>query len=54
MRLAPSVPTAGIRDAEDLAALVEIAQFAEGRTGFDELGAYLDRRVELFLKEAGG
>ncbi|MDQ0943995.1 hypothetical protein [Streptomyces sp. V1I1] len=32
-RLAPSVPTAGIRDAEDLAALVEIAQFAEGRTG---------------------
>ncbi|WUS35499.1 hypothetical protein OG357_28675 [Streptomyces sp. NBC_01255] len=53
-RLAPSVPTAGIRDAEDLAALVEVAQFAEGRTGFDELGAYLDRRVELFLKGAGG
>ncbi|KQX13080.1 hypothetical protein ASC82_10790 [Streptomyces sp. Root431] len=53
-RLAPSVPTAGIRDAEDLAALVEIAQFAEGRTGFAELRAYLDRRVELFLKGAGG
>ncbi|MET9375018.1 hypothetical protein ABZX98_12815 [Streptomyces sp. NPDC002992] len=51
-RLAPSVPTAGIRDAEDLAALVEIAQFAEGRTGLAELRAYLDRRVELFLKEA--
>ncbi|GGT63744.1 MULTISPECIES: hypothetical protein [Streptomyces] len=51
-RLAPSVPTAGIRDAEDLAALVEIAQFAEGRTGFAELRAYLDRRVELFLKGA--
>ncbi|MFF5936455.1 hypothetical protein [Streptomyces sp. NPDC012508] len=49
-RLAPSVPTAGIRDAEDLAALVEIAQFAEGRTGLAELLAYLDRRVELFLK----
>ncbi|MGW8351020.1 hypothetical protein [Streptomyces wedmorensis] len=52
-RLAASVPTAGMRDAEDLAALVEIAQFAEGRTGFTELRAYLDRRVEHFLTEAG-
>ncbi|WP_314617628.1 hypothetical protein [Streptomyces stackebrandtii] len=52
-RLAPSVPTAGIRDAEDLAALVEIAQFAEGRTGFAELRTYLDRRVELFLRPTG-
>jgi hypothetical protein len=51
-RLAPSVPTAGIRDAEDLAALVEIAQFAEGRTGLPELQAYLDRRTERFLQEA--
>ncbi|MEU6986371.1 hypothetical protein ABZ946_23520 [Streptomyces sp. NPDC046324] len=51
-RLAPSVPTAGIRDAEDLAALVEIAQFAEGRTGLADLLAYLDRRVELFLRGA--
>ncbi|MFC8552870.1 hypothetical protein ACFUMI_35680 [Streptomyces sp. NPDC057273] len=49
-RLTPGVPTAGIRDAEDLAALVEIAQFAEGRTGLAELRAYLDRRVELFLQ----
>ncbi|MFI6102587.1 hypothetical protein [Streptomyces sp. NPDC051310] len=49
-RLAPSVPTAGIRDAEDLPALVEIAQFAEGRTGLADLQAYLDRRVELFLR----
>ena len=51
-RLAPSVPTAGIRDAEDLAALVEIAQFAEGRTGLPELQAYLDRRTERFLQGA--
>lgn len=51
-RLAPSVPTAGIRDAEDLAALVEIAQFAEGRTGLPELQAYLDRRTERFLEGA--
>ncbi len=48
-RLAPGVPTAGIRDAEDLASLVEIARFAEGRTGAAELKAYLDRRVALFL-----
>jgi hypothetical protein len=44
-RLAPSVPTAGIRDAEDLPALVELAQFAEGRTGLAELTAYLDSRA---------
>lgn len=44
-RLSPGVPTAGIRDAEDLPALVEIAQFAEGRTGLAELAAYLDARA---------
>lgn len=55
-RLAPSVPTAGIRDAEDLPTLVEIAQFAEGRTGLAELQAYLDRRIKSFLlrHEGGG
>ncbi|MFJ8646517.1 hypothetical protein ACIRNI_10385 [Streptomyces sp. NPDC093546] len=53
-RLAPSVPTAGIRDAEDLPALVEVAQFAEGRTGLAELRAYFDRRVELFLRAREG
>ncbi|MEU3608101.1 hypothetical protein AB0E83_22040 [Streptomyces sp. NPDC035033] len=50
-RLGPSVPTVGIRDAEDLPALVEIARFAEGRTGLTELRAYLDRRVADFLAE---
>ncbi|MGW6742150.1 hypothetical protein ACWGDX_15735 [Streptomyces sp. NPDC055025] len=50
-RLAPSVPTAGIRDAEDLPALVEIAQFAEGRTSLAELRAYLDRRVRRFVDD---
>ncbi|MET8575256.1 hypothetical protein [Streptomyces sp. NPDC005012] len=44
-RLSPTVPTAGIRDAEDLPALVEIAQFAEGRTGPAGLTAYLDARA---------
>ncbi|MFF3175152.1 hypothetical protein ACFVQ0_21310 [Streptomyces sp. NPDC057900] len=48
-RLAPSVPTAGIRDAEDLPALVEIAQFSEGRTGPAALHAYLDRQVARFV-----
>ncbi|PCG82272.1 hypothetical protein CIB93_30980 [Streptomyces sp. WZ.A104] len=50
-RLAAGVPTAGIRDAEDLPALVEIARFAEGRTGAAELHAYLGRRVARFLGE---
>ncbi|MFE4366682.1 hypothetical protein ACFRMN_00230 [Streptomyces sp. NPDC056835] len=50
-RLAASVPTAGIRDAEDLPALVEVAQFAEGRTGLAELRAYLDGRVRRFVDD---
>jgi hypothetical protein len=50
-RLAPTVPTAGIRDAENLVALVELARFAEGRSGFAELRAHLARRVEVFLGE---
>ncbi|PWI13290.1 hypothetical protein DI272_03440 [Streptomyces sp. Act143] len=52
-RLAPSVPTAGVRDAEDLPALVEIAQFAEGRTGLAELTAYLDARAERLAAVPG-
>ncbi len=50
-RLAPSVPTAGIRDAENLPALVELAAFAEGRTGLPELQAHLSRRIGEFLRE---
>lgn len=53
-RLAPGVPATGIRDAEDLPALVEIARFAEGREGLAALRAYLDRRVELFLAAHSG
>ncbi|MEW2159791.1 hypothetical protein AB0950_31610 [Streptomyces sp. NPDC007189] len=44
-RLSPAVPTAGIRNAEDLPSLVELAQFAEGRTGLAELIAYMDTRA---------
>ncbi|MGW1227158.1 hypothetical protein [Streptomyces sp. NPDC001515] len=47
-RLSSAVPTAGIRDAEDLPALVELARFSEGRTGPADLYAYLDRRVARF------
>ncbi|MQY11147.1 hypothetical protein SRB5_12610 [Streptomyces sp. RB5] len=50
-RLSPAVPTAGIRDAEDLPALVELAAFATGRTGPAELRAHLDRRVARFLED---
>lgn len=48
-RLSAAVPTAGVRDAEDLPALVQLARFAEGRTGLTELRAHLDERVRRFL-----
>ncbi|MFF4242476.1 hypothetical protein ACFYYL_41970 [Actinomadura geliboluensis] len=48
-RLAPAVPTAGIRDAENLATLVELARFAEGRVGLAKLRAHLDDRAARFL-----
>ncbi|SPF03141.1 hypothetical protein [Streptomyces sp. MA5143a] len=48
-RLSPTVPTAGIRDAEDLPALVEVAQFAEGRTGLAELVTYMNTRAAHML-----
>ncbi|GAA0376600.1 hypothetical protein Acor_31490 [Acrocarpospora corrugata] len=44
-RLSPMVPTVGIRDAEDLPALVELASFAEGRSGLTGLRAYLADRA---------
>jgi hypothetical protein len=50
-RLAPSVPTAGIRDAEDLPELVAFARFDDGRVGLDELRAAVDARVERWLAE---
>ncbi|UQA95868.1 hypothetical protein [Streptomyces halobius] len=57
-RLSASVPTAGVRMAEDLPALAQLARFAEGRTGLAELRAHLDDRVRRFLEDvpdgAGG
>ncbi|OLT11780.1 hypothetical protein BJF79_23465 [Actinomadura sp. CNU-125] len=51
-RLAPTVPTAGIRDAEDLPTLVELARFAEGRVGLPKLQAHLDERTARFLERS--
>ncbi|MEE1826239.1 hypothetical protein PUR61_29225 [Streptomyces sp. BE20] len=53
-RLAPTVPTAGLRDAEDLPALVEFARFAEGRTDLTELTDHLAVRTERFLAAGAG
>ncbi|MFB4318896.1 hypothetical protein [Actinomadura sp. 21ATH] len=47
-RLAPTVPTAGVRDAEDLPTLTELAALAEGRTGLADVRAYLDERIARF------
>jgi hypothetical protein len=51
-RLGADVATVGVRDAEDVAALVELARFATGRAGFDELRAHLTDRVDRFLADA--
>ncbi|GAA1668479.1 hypothetical protein GCM10009830_12860 [Glycomyces endophyticus] len=50
-RLAPSVPTAGVRDAEDLPELVAFARFDDGRVGLAELRAAVDARVTRWLEE---
>ncbi|MGI5175972.1 hypothetical protein ACQEVZ_06530 [Dactylosporangium sp. CA-152071] len=49
-RLAPTVATVGVRDAEDAAALVELARFSTGTATFAQLRAYLDDLVEGFLR----
>jgi hypothetical protein len=48
-RISPFVPSVGVRDAEDAAALVELARFATGTATLAELRAHLDERVEAFL-----
>ncbi|MEV4757536.1 hypothetical protein AB0J86_20825 [Micromonospora sp. NPDC049559] len=52
-RLAPGVATVGVRNAEDVAALVELARFATGAAGFGELREHLADRVERFLADPG-
>lgn len=53
-KLAPTVPTAGIRDAEDLPALVELARFAESGTGLSELRTYLTGKVAALTRDETG
>ena len=48
-RLAPGVATVGIRDAEDGAALIELARFGTGEATFDQLRRHLADRVDRFL-----
>ncbi len=48
-RLAPGVATVGVRDAEDVAALVELARFSTGEATFDDLRQHLTGRVNRFL-----
>lgn len=51
-RIAPDVATVGVRDAEDAAALVELARFSTGDASFAELRRYLDERVDRFLRSS--
>ncbi|HEX6352671.1 hypothetical protein [Actinophytocola sp.] len=51
-RLSADVPTVGVRDAEDIPALVEFAQFASGAGELDVLRSYLTQRTALFLGES--
>lgn len=50
-RLGPSVPTVGLRDAEDAVALVELARFATGGSEFAQLRSHLAERVQQHLTE---
>ncbi|TCO54876.1 hypothetical protein [Actinocrispum wychmicini] len=50
-RLTPSVPTVGVRDAEDLPTLVEFARFTEGLTDLAQLTAHFDDRARRFLED---
>ena len=49
--LAPTVPTVGLRDAEDLPTALAFARFAGGNASRADLEAYLDARVRVFLAE---
>lgn len=47
--LSPSIPTVGLRDAEDLPTMLGFARFADGCAPLTELEAYLAERVQLML-----
>lgn len=47
--LSPTIPTVGLRDAEDLPAMLNFARFAEGAASLGDLEDYLAARVEQML-----
>lgn len=47
--LSPSIPTVGIRDAEDLPTMLGFARFADGSAPLSELEDYLAARVQQML-----
>ncbi|MBD2213678.1 hypothetical protein H6G27_27995 [Nostoc linckia FACHB-104] len=49
--LSASVPTVGLRDAEDLPTMLGFARFADGSAPLSELEAYLAERVQQMLSE---
>ncbi len=50
--LGHSIPTVGIRDAEDLATVLGFARFAEGHATLSALEAYLKSCADILLKRA--
>lgn len=48
-----SVPTVGLRDAEDLATLLAFARFADGGTSLQELEDYLAVRADALVRRHG-
>lgn len=46
--LTPSVPTIGLRDAEDLPTMLAFARFATSDAGMSELASFLSRRASTF------
>ncbi|OUL32129.1 hypothetical protein [Nostoc sp. 106C] len=49
--LSPSIPTVGLRNAEDLPTMLGFARFADGSAPLSELEAYLAERVQQMLME---
>jgi hypothetical protein len=48
--LGPSIPTLGLRDAEDLLTMIGFARFADGSAPLSELEQYLEARVSRLLR----
>lgn len=48
-RLGPTIPTVGLRDAEDIPTMLGFARFTAGTTKLEDLEAYLSHRVNRML-----